>query len=231
MKSAKCRRTCRPSCCAFLNDGSFRRVGGDREVKVNVRILSATHRDLEKMVSEGAVPRRPVLPPQRAQRRSAAAARTRSGHPAAGALFHAAGLRADPAPGLPPRTRYLPGAARQSLAGQRAAIAERDLPRCGDLRKQPGGYRRSRHRRHLRGAPDRQRCRQPRTGGRASSKKPCWKSSTSATPRPGNWPAACKPRTPRLPIACASTAFPTSPETPHSPVGAAAMRSLTGCDC
>jgi len=38
----------------FLNDGSFRRVGGDKEVKVNVRILSATHRDLEKMVSEGA---------------------------------------------------------------------------------------------------------------------------------------------------------------------------------
>ncbi|CAB1404116.1 sigma-54-dependent transcriptional regulator [Pseudomonas fluorescens] len=37
----------------FLNDGSFRRVGGDREVKVDVRILSATHRDLEKMVSEG----------------------------------------------------------------------------------------------------------------------------------------------------------------------------------
>jgi transcriptional regulator of aroF, aroG, tyrA and aromatic amino acid transport len=37
----------------FLNDGSFRRVGGDREVKVNVRILSATHRHLEKMVAEG----------------------------------------------------------------------------------------------------------------------------------------------------------------------------------
>ena len=37
----------------FLSDGCFRRVGGDREVKVNVRVLSATHRDLEKMVSEG----------------------------------------------------------------------------------------------------------------------------------------------------------------------------------
>ena len=37
----------------FLNDGSFRRVGGEREVKVNVRILSATHRKLEKMVNEG----------------------------------------------------------------------------------------------------------------------------------------------------------------------------------
>jgi TyrR family helix-turn-helix protein len=37
----------------FLSDGSFRRVGGEREIKVNVRILSATHRDLEKMVGEG----------------------------------------------------------------------------------------------------------------------------------------------------------------------------------
>ncbi|MBF7141823.1 MULTISPECIES: sigma-54-dependent transcriptional regulator [Pseudomonas] len=37
----------------FLNDGSFRRVGGDREINVNVRILSATHRNLDKMVSEG----------------------------------------------------------------------------------------------------------------------------------------------------------------------------------
>jgi transcriptional regulator of aroF, aroG, tyrA and aromatic amino acid transport len=38
----------------FLSDGTFRRVGGEHEVKVNVRILSATHRDLEKMVNEGA---------------------------------------------------------------------------------------------------------------------------------------------------------------------------------
>lgn len=38
----------------FLSDGSFRRVGGQSEVRVNVRILSATHRDLEKMVAEGA---------------------------------------------------------------------------------------------------------------------------------------------------------------------------------
>ncbi|WP_457789584.1 sigma-54-dependent transcriptional regulator [Pseudomonas sp. PL-6] len=37
----------------FLSDGSFRRVGGEREVRVNVRILSATHRDLEQMVAQG----------------------------------------------------------------------------------------------------------------------------------------------------------------------------------
>lgn len=38
----------------FLNDGSFRRVGGDREQKVDVRIISATHRDLERMVAQHA---------------------------------------------------------------------------------------------------------------------------------------------------------------------------------
>ncbi len=37
----------------FLNDGSFRRVGGDRELKADVRIVSATHRSLEDMVAAG----------------------------------------------------------------------------------------------------------------------------------------------------------------------------------
>jgi TyrR family helix-turn-helix protein len=37
----------------FLNDGSFRRVGGDRELRVNVRIISATHRSLDDMVHTG----------------------------------------------------------------------------------------------------------------------------------------------------------------------------------
>lgn len=37
----------------FLNDGSFRRIGGDRELKADVRIVSATHRDLEAMVVAG----------------------------------------------------------------------------------------------------------------------------------------------------------------------------------
>ena len=37
----------------FLNDGSFRRVGGDRELKADVRIVSATHRALESMVAAG----------------------------------------------------------------------------------------------------------------------------------------------------------------------------------
>ncbi len=36
----------------FLNDGSFRRVGGNRELQVDVRVISATHRNLEEMVTE-----------------------------------------------------------------------------------------------------------------------------------------------------------------------------------
>lgn len=38
----------------FLNDGRFRRIGSDRETKANVRIISATHRNLPKMVADGA---------------------------------------------------------------------------------------------------------------------------------------------------------------------------------
>ena len=37
----------------FLSDGSFRRIGGEREIRVDVRILSATHRDLQQMVGDG----------------------------------------------------------------------------------------------------------------------------------------------------------------------------------
>ena len=37
----------------FLNDGSFRRVGGERELKADLRIISATHRSLEDMVAAG----------------------------------------------------------------------------------------------------------------------------------------------------------------------------------
>ena len=37
----------------FLNDGSFRRVGSERETRVDVRIISATHRDLPAMIVKG----------------------------------------------------------------------------------------------------------------------------------------------------------------------------------
>jgi transcriptional regulator with GAF, ATPase, and Fis domain len=36
-----------------LNDSTFQRVGGDRAIKVDVRIIAATHRDLQTMVFDG----------------------------------------------------------------------------------------------------------------------------------------------------------------------------------
>jgi transcriptional regulator with GAF, ATPase, and Fis domain len=37
----------------ILQDGSFERVGGERSLHVDVRIVAATHRDLQALVSEG----------------------------------------------------------------------------------------------------------------------------------------------------------------------------------
>ena len=37
-----------------LSDGHFYRVGGNQSVKANVRVIAATHQNLEKLVREGA---------------------------------------------------------------------------------------------------------------------------------------------------------------------------------
>lgn len=49
----------------FLEDRRFKRVGGLRDIEVNVRIIAATNRDLEEEVEKGTFPGRPVLPPER----------------------------------------------------------------------------------------------------------------------------------------------------------------------
>lgn len=37
----------------FLNDGTFRRVGEEHEVKVDVRVICATQKNLLELVKEG----------------------------------------------------------------------------------------------------------------------------------------------------------------------------------
>ena len=48
-----------------LQDGEFSRLGGKHDVRVDVRVIAATNRDLDKRGRRRAVPRRSVLPPQR----------------------------------------------------------------------------------------------------------------------------------------------------------------------
>ena len=59
----------------------------------NVRIIAATHRDLERADRRRAVPRGPVLPAQRVSHPGAAAARAGGRHPAAGLALRRASSR------------------------------------------------------------------------------------------------------------------------------------------
>ena len=63
-----------------LQERAFERVGGHELIRMDVRVLAATHRDLEAMMKRGPLPRGPLLPPQRgdavAARRCASGAAT-----------------------------------------------------------------------------------------------------------------------------------------------------------
>ena len=48
-----------------LQEGEFERVGSSRTKKVDVRVIAATHHNLEAGGGRGALPGRPVLPPER----------------------------------------------------------------------------------------------------------------------------------------------------------------------
>ena len=58
-----------------LQEREFERVGDSHTVKIDVRVIAATHSDLHEDGAGGIVPRRPVLPPQRHSGAAAAAAR------------------------------------------------------------------------------------------------------------------------------------------------------------
>ena len=63
-----------------LAEGEFYRVGGQTPIRVDVRVIAATHQNLQDRVTRGLVPRRPLSPPECHSHRVAALARALGGH-------------------------------------------------------------------------------------------------------------------------------------------------------
>ena len=123
-----------------LQERVIERLGSTQQIKVDVRIIAATNRDLEQAVTDGSVPRGSLLSPQRVPDRRAAAARARRGHPGAGVGVHRrvlAAVRQDDRvdlEGQPARAAGL------LVAGQRPRAAQRHRAR-GDSRHRPAARR------------------------------------------------------------------------------------------
>ena len=71
-----------PKLLRAIEQGEIQRVGSDRALRVDVRILAATNRNLEAEVAAGSLPRRPLPSAGGLSHPGPAAARTAPGHPA-----------------------------------------------------------------------------------------------------------------------------------------------------
>ena len=115
----------------ILQEREFERIGSNVPIKIDIRVITATNRDLAAEVDEEPLPRGPLLPAQRHPHPHAAAARAQRGHPAArGALPREVPIRARRHPDL--HHRGGPGPTRRlRLARQRARARERGRARGG----------------------------------------------------------------------------------------------------
>ena len=116
-----------------LQSGEFRRIGSNRHIKADLRVIAATNKDLREEVQRGSLPRGPLLPHRGHRDPHAAAPRADGGRPGPGrALPSGERLRR---PGAPPRHSRGHGClTRYRLARQHPGAAERHRAAVG-----PGG--------------------------------------------------------------------------------------------
>ena len=127
-----------------LEEMTFRRLGGTRDLSVDVRVVAATNKELADEVERGALSPGPLPSPRRLPHPRAAAARSARGHPAAGGALPGAVRGAHAQAGGAVRARDRAVAGRLRLPGQRPRAAQRD--RAGRHPVERGGDRPRLHR-------------------------------------------------------------------------------------
>ena len=123
-----------------LQSGEFQRVGDSATIKVDVRVIAATNRDLEKMVREKHVPHRFVLSSECGTAVFAAVARAVGGYSGVAGIFPEAVRRRQT---VQVQRRGLGTVTGLLLAGQRARVGKCGGACGGVVRGQSAGRRRS----------------------------------------------------------------------------------------
>ncbi len=196
-----------------LQEKRFERVGGHESIDVDIRVVAATNKSLEKRGQGGEVPRGPLLPAQRDQDRRPAAPRPARGHPAAG---HP----------LPPQVRPPQRAAQEGLSR-----GDGPAPGLPMARQHPPARERHRaRRRHHRRRHD-QRRQPPHPGRRRPRPRmPPSSRSTSSIPCPttsSRRPSRSRGSTSSRPWRSAGATSATAPSSAGSPGGASRARSAS----
>ena len=107
-----------------LQDAEFTKLGSNKRIQVDVRIVAATNRDLEEMMVQRRVPRGPLLPAQGDRADGAGAARAARRDPDAHRLLRRA-LLAQVQPAAAPDLRRAAAACSCSTTGRATSASSR----------------------------------------------------------------------------------------------------------